>query len=128
MPPLNRQEIIREAKDKYRKMKADTVFSPALNNEIRFTNRGWNHLVHNGREFNDVYRRIKLLPLVKEIISTKKSFKEGRVWSNSYIVSAIRSMVIRNKQQKRMVKILILLDRNNEYTFFSVCDKPLKKV
>lgn len=98
------------------------VYSPALEANIYFTNKGINHLAHNGkRSFNDVYRRLKLLPYVRQIILKTKKYK-SRVMGDttSFELISKQKMSVYGKSQVKIIKIVVILTTQKRYTFLSV--------
>lgn len=122
MTKLNKKQIVSNAKDKYRELMKSPLYSPALKADIYFTNKGINHLAHNGkRSFNDVYRRLKLLPYVKRIILNKKTYS-SRVMGNitSFQISSKRKISVYGKSQIKLIKVVVILTAQKRYTFLSV--------
>jgi hypothetical protein len=99
------------------------LYSPALKSDIYFTNKGWNHLVHKGtRSFNDVYRRLKLIPYIKSIILNSKTYKTRMMTDSitSFQISGQRTITICGRTKKKLIKVVIILTAQKKYTFLSV--------
>lgn len=122
MNRLNRKEVIGNAKKEYRKLMKLPIYSVALKSDVYFTNKGINHLAHNGkRSFNDVYRRLKLLPYVKSVLLKTKKYKT-RIMGNttSFEISGERKITIRGKSQKKLIRVVLILTDQKRYTFLSI--------
>lgn len=108
----------------YKKMMGTSVYSPALNAEVRFTRKAWGHMVHNGRHFKDVYRRIMLIPLARPILSTIKTVQNVRPTLEPvfFTICSRRKVTINGKSSIKQIKVVVLKDRACNYTFLSICD------
>jgi len=119
---LNKKQFVDNAKKYYRKLMKTPIYSPALKTDIYFTNKGINHLAHSGkRSFNDVYRRLKLLPYIRPIITNAKTYK-SRVMGNttSFEISSQRKINVYGKPQTKLIKIVVILTIQQRYTFLSI--------
>lgn len=90
--------------DSWRKVKS---FSPALQSEIRISLLGWRHISGatgaKKRTFNDVYRRLKLLPLAKQIIETSTTM-QNITTRGDRIFYAIEAMIAVKENDKEEFK------------------------
>lgn len=122
MVKLNKKQFVDNSKKYYRKLMKSPIYSPALKADIYFTNKGINHLAHSGkRSFNDVYRRLKLLPYIRPIVLNTKLYKSRVMGSTtSFEISGKRKINIYGRSQNKLIKIVIILTAQKRYTFLSV--------
>lgn len=108
-------------------------FCPALNEDIKITWQGWNHIAGNKgatkRPWSDVYRRLKLLPLAKEIIekSTTVQNIDNRNGVTYFTLEAMKLMTIKNVKQWRKVRVILIQDKKIKKIFLSVMDKKQER-
>lgn len=94
--------------------------------------RGWNHIVGNKnntkRPWNDVYRRLKLLPLAKEIIESSTTIQniDKRKDSTFFILEAMKLITENKVKQWRKVRVILIEDKKSKKIFLSVMDKKQK--
>jgi hypothetical protein len=122
MVRLNKKQIVKNAKKYYQKLMVSPIYSPALKADVYFTNKGINHLAHSSkRSFNDVYRRLKLLPYIKPTITHTKIFKSRTMGQiTSFELSHLSKIKIHNHFQNKNIKVVVILTSQNKYTFLSV--------
>lgn len=118
----------------YKQWMKTRCFCPALNEDVVISYLGWNHLVGNKdnkkRPWNDVFRRLKLLPHAKAIIEQSNTVqniteKEGNIF---YILEAMRLVDTKNGKEHKKVKVVLIQLIQNGVTrkvFLSVQDRKL---
>lgn len=116
----------------YNRWRNQKIVSPALKKQVMFTRQGWEHITGRDdkkRTLADIYRRLKLLPHAKTIISKMPLVqnKRKRGQNTFYALEA----VIQIKQSERLIdrKIRVVLkeDKIGFVRFFSIMDKKQKK-
>lgn len=97
------------------------LFCLALNENIYFTRKGWNHLVNKRgrmRAFGDIARRSLLFPLVEDLVNSEHATITFR---NSFVsIEGITRGVL--------IRIVTIRDRGGKLIFLSVMDKKIGKV
>ncbi|KKP46493.1 MAG: hypothetical protein UR39_C0010G0004 [Candidatus Woesebacteria bacterium GW2011_GWA1_33_30] len=118
-----------KAKIYYDDWRKEKTYSPALKKNINITLKGWRHITgddqYKKRVFNDVYRRLKLLPSAKFIIKKSSTIQSVRV-KNSIKYFALEAVVpvkINKSKTLRIVKVIIQEDKIGNLVFLSVMDK-----
>jgi hypothetical protein len=105
----------RQAKEEYGKIKS--VWSPALGDEIAFNNKGFKHLVGDGRrprQKNDRMRRFALLPLASEIIASAKIYEDHRR------VGQTQYWAVAQENNGEIVRVVIRQIGSGRKHFFSI--------
>ncbi len=95
-----------------------------------FTLFGWNHLVGNDKKHRsvaDVYRRLKLLPLAKDIISKAGTVQSIRTINGvtSYGLDSVESIKIDGISRITKVRVIII-DTKTGKKFLSIMDRKIK--
>lgn len=74
----------------YNRWRNQKIVSPALKKQVMFTRQGWEHITGRDdkkRTLADIYRRLKLLPHAKTIISkmplVQNKRKRGEKWTRN---------------------------------------------
>lgn len=112
--------------DSWRKVKS---FSPALQSEIKVSLLGWRHISGatgaKKRTFNDVYRRLKLLPYAKQIIETSTTIQNivDRGGKTFYAIEAMVMIEEIGSKELRKIRVILIEDKNKNKIFYSVMDK-----
>lgn len=96
---------------------------------VRFSLKGWRHITgatgSKKRNYNDIYRRLKLLPYAKSI--TKKSTTIQNIVKRKnrtfYILEAVVSVSEGGKIALRKVRVIYEEDKQGKKVFLSVMDK-----
>ena len=64
----------------YNKWRKEKTYSPALKKNVRISLQGWYHITGESgskkRTFNDIYRRMKLLPFANKIIKKSTTIQD----------------------------------------------------
>lgn len=85
-------------------------------NKVRFSLLGWRHLIgstgHKKRTSSDTYRRLKLLPYVKEIIEKSKLIQnvEKKKGQNYYALEGILNVEEAGTTTLRKIRVIIIED------------------
>ena len=117
------------AKAYYDKWRKEKTYSPALKKKINITLKGWKHITgvtgHKKRPFNDVYRRLKLLPHAKSIIKKSTTVQNVKIKNKAkyYALEAVVNVKINSSNKLRKVRVIIQEDRLRNLIFLSVMDK-----
>lgn len=106
------------------------VYCPALKDKVYFTLAGWNHLVGNygkHRSVSDIYRRLKLLPLAKDIIAKAGTLQNVRtVKGNTYYgLDSIETIDINGVTKITKVRVIIM-DTKTGKKFYSIMDRKVR--
>ncbi len=107
-------------------------FCPAIKECVEITWRGWNHIVGNKnntkRPWNDVYRRLKLLPAAKEIIENSTTIQniDKRKGNTFFVLEAMKMITENNIKGWRKVRVILIEDKKGKKIFLSVMDKKQK--
>lgn len=106
------------------------VYSPALKEKVYFTLAGWNHIVGNygkHRSVNDIYRRLKLLPLAKDIISRAGTIQSVRTVKGvtSYGLDSIETINVNGVNKVTKVRVVIVNTKTGK-KFFSIMDRKIR--
>lgn len=113
----------------YKRWQKQKIYCPAFKQNVRFSLKGWRHITgatgDKKRKYNDVYRRLKLLPHAKTI--TKKSTtiqnitkRRGRTY---YVLEAILPVTEKGRVTPRKVRVVFEEDKKGKKVFLSVMDK-----
>ncbi|MDP3918062.1 MAG: hypothetical protein Q8Q30_02730 [Candidatus Woesebacteria bacterium] len=119
----------KKAKIYYNKWRKETTYSPALKKNIHITLKGWKHLTgatgHKKRTFNDIYRRLKLLPYAKLIIKKSSTIQNIKVKNNIkyFALEAVIPIKTTTTKQLRKVRVIIQEDKKGNLIFLSIMDK-----
>lgn len=117
----------------YKQWMKQKCHCPALNEHIKITWQGWNHIVGNKgatkRPWPDVYRRLKLLPFAKEIIekSTTVQNIDNRKGVIFFTLEAMKLVTIKSIKHWRKIRVILVEDKQTKKIFLSVMDKKLEK-
>lgn len=110
----------------YDSWRVSPIHCPALKKDVFFTLKGWNHLIKPGgmkkRSPGDLYRRLKSLPLVLNLIEsshTYQNLKEGKNCTY-YVLEAIVSVKEKGLAKTKKLKVVLLEDRAGKVRFLSV--------
>ena len=130
MPSLKKIRIT--AWEFYQKWRQEKTYSPALNCIVRVSLMGWNHLsgsdkARKKRTYQDAYRRYKLLPYAKKIITTSTTIqnitnKGGRKF---YALEAVVLVSYNGKKEERKIRVVIREDNQGNKIFYSVMDRRI---
>ena len=113
----------------YKQWMKQKCFCPAFNEYIKITWKGWNHIVGNKnstkRLWADVYRRLKLLPLAREIIENSTTIQniDNRNGTVFFILEAMKLVTENGTKQWRKVRVILVGDKEGRKVFLSVMDK-----
>lgn len=94
--------------------------------------KGWKHLTgvtgFKKRSFNDIYRRLKLLPYADEIIKTSTTIKNIVIKNKRkyYAIEAVIKVKEGEIEMFKKIRVIIQEDKNKIYRFYSVMDKKMK--
>ena len=91
-----------------------SVFCPALQSDVLFTNWGWEHLFEGKwRTSREIEARLTLLPLAKKLISTSTTVQKRRFqnYHDHYIFSALMDGTL---------LVVIVIENKKKYNFYSV--------
>ena len=73
------KSIKQKAWEFYNAWRQGKTYSPAFQSDVKISLRGWRHITgatgHKKRNFQDTYRRLKLLPYAKEIIEKSSTIQ-----------------------------------------------------
>ena len=126
MKDIKKEKIIaRKFYDEWRNVNS---FSPALNETVIVSLKGWNHIAGtkgHKRNVLDVLRRFKLLPYAKKLIETANTIQYKRKKKGiTYIaIEAIMKINLKNQEIERKVRVVLIQDKKGHYIFYSVMDK-----
>jgi hypothetical protein len=99
----------------------EKTFCTILNNEIRISRKGWDHLVSGSkskrRKIKDKHLRLSLLKEAKYIIKNPKKMFVSKKNSTNYIL--LEGDVTYGKS-KGKIKVLLKQDKQKNYYFYSV--------
>lgn len=114
----------------YKAWSREGVFCPAFGEKVYFTLVGWNHVVGNDkkhRSVRDVYRRLKLLPLAKDVISKAGTVQSVRTVSGvtTYGLDSIETIEINGVSRITKVRVIIV-DTKTGKKFLSIMDRKIK--
>ena len=113
----------------YSKWQKSKCYCPALKENVYFSTRGWNHIVGNKgskkRSWNDVYRRLKLLPFAREIISESTTIQNVETRGNDtyFVLEAMKLMTVNKKVRWGKIRVILIEDKQHRKIFLSVMDK-----
>jgi hypothetical protein len=124
------KKIKQETLNLYKSWRNEEIFCPAFKERVHFTLLGWNHLVGNNvkhRSVRDVYRRLKLLPLAKEIIAKSGTIQTFRIINGvtTYGLDSIETIFINGVSIVVKVRVVII-DTKSGKKFLSIMDRKLK--
>ena len=114
----------------YKTWRKEGVYCPAFKQKVFFTLSGWDHIVGNynkHRSVRDVYRRLKLLPLAKEIISKAGTIQSIRTVNGitTYGIDSIETITINSVKRVTKVRVIIT-DTKSGKKFLSIMDRKVK--
>jgi hypothetical protein len=121
--------IKKKSLELYKNWQKHKCYCPALKENIIFSSQGWNHIVGNKgskkRSWNDVYRRLKLLPFAKEIICESTTIQNVETRNNTtyFVLEAMKLLTVNKKVQWCKVRVIIVEDKIHRKIFLSVMDK-----
>lgn len=105
-----------------------TIYSPALDNLIRFNRHGWKHLLfdsHDHRRSNSIIRlRLHLLRYAPRIIKSKQStittsYTQKKIGRKQIQITYIQLFLFDRKLNKP-IKVIIRKFPQGQYHFFSI--------
>ena len=117
----------------YSSWRKESSFCPALQKEVSFTLKGWNHLIGSGgarkRMPSDVYRRLKVLPLAKEIIEKSTTIQniKKKNETNYYVLEAFMPVQEKGLSIYKKIRVILYEDRAKLIKFLSVMPKKAKE-
>ena len=123
----------KQALNFYKQWQKEKSYCPALKEKIIISTLGWHHITGQSgakkRTWNDIYRRLKLLPLAKEIINCSTTIqnitlKDGITY---YILEAIKLITIDKTKNWTKVRVIIIESDKQKKTFLSVMDRKIKE-
>ena len=109
--------------------KAGGINCPAFKCKVRISLLGWRHLIgasgHKKRISDDIYRRLKLLPYVKNIIENSKLIQNVKKKNNKiyYVLEGMLEVEERKIKALRKIRVVIVEDFKKNKIFLSVMDK-----
>ena len=114
----------------------ESVFCPALKENIYFTSKGFNHLLydsnHMPRKVSEQYLKLKLFEYVPKLIkeSTRihsiRIFKKGAFYKNRReIITITRYALVGNVRDIGRIRVIIERINSDKYCFLS--DMPNKR-
>ncbi len=114
----------------YKELRKDGVFCPAFKEKVTFSLLGWNHLVGNARKhrsISDIHRRLKLLPLVKEILSKAGTIQSVKLINGvtMYGFDSLETVEINGVGVLRKIRIIVIETKTGK-KFLSIMDSKLK--
>lgn len=114
------------------RLRETRTYSPALKKNVRFTRQGWEHITGRGRHkrtLRDVYRRLKLLPYARRIITVMPLVQDKRRRGGVvfYALEGVVQMTEKKRSEDRKVRIILKEDRAGTVGFYSIMDKKTKK-
>jgi len=100
--------------------------------QVLFTRQGWEHITGRDdkkRTAGDVYRRLKLLPHARGIISKMPLVQNKRRKGNNtfYALEAMIDIKDGDKVSERKIRVVLKEDKVGAVRFFSIMDKKQKK-
>jgi hypothetical protein len=113
---INLKRAQNEAWVLYDSWRKTGINSPAFRCKVRFSLLGWRHLIgstgHKKRTSDDTFRRLKLLPHVKEIIEKSKLIqniekKKGRLY---YALEGMIEVEEAGARDLRKIRVVIVED------------------
>jgi hypothetical protein len=113
----------------YSQWRGQSIFSPALKEEIHFTLLGWNHIVKprfRSRSTSDMYRRLKLLPYAKEVIAKSTTIQNIRARNGKtyYLIQSVEMVEDKGIKSPRQIKVIVI-DTASGKKFYSVMGKKI---
>ena len=118
----------------YNRWRKQKIYCPAFKQYVRFSLKGWRHIIgatgSKKRSYQDVYRRLKLLPHAKLITKQSTTIqnivkRKGRTF---FVLEAMVSINERNKIAPRKVRVVYEEDKKGNKIFLSVMDNKRYKV
>lgn len=131
MPSL--RKVKQEAWKFYQKWRKEKTYSPALDCEVRISLKGWRHITgatgHKKRKVDDTYRRLKLLPYAKGIITKSTTIQNvtNRRGTKYYAIEAMIKVKENSRESLRKVRTIIVEDKKKNKIFYSVMDKKTRR-
>ena len=128
--------ILREDKENgwliYSSWRVGPSRCPALNKDVYFTLKGWNHLIRPGgmkrRDPKDLHRRLAVLPLAKQIIEKSTTIqnitRKGK--TNYFVLEAMMPIKEKGLATYKKVRVILYEDRAGVIKFLSVMPRRQK--
>jgi len=117
----------------YSQWRKEKCYCPALKEEVVISLLGWYHLTgQNGakkRSWNDVYRRLLLLPYARDILleSTTIQNIEKRKKTTYYVIEAMKMVTEKGTREWRKIRVVLVESKKGKKIFLSVMDKKSPK-
>jgi|SRR3989338_8749291 len=114
----------------YKSWRNIEVYCPAFKENVYFTLLGWNHIVGNSKKHrsqSDVYRRLKLLPLAKDIISRSGTIQSIKVVNNitMYALDSIETIEVNGVKVTTKIRVIVLQTKSGK-KFLSIMDRKIR--
>ncbi len=124
------KDLKKESLALYKKLREEKIFCPAFQEEVQFTLMGWEHLVGSDRRhrsLKDVYRRLMLLPLAKDILQKSGTVQSVRTTRGvtTYGLDSIETVEIKGVKVTLKVRVIVR-DTKTGKKFYSIMDRKLK--
>ena len=122
---------LKKAKAFYDIWRKEITYSPALKCNVQVSLKGWYHITGSTgskkRSINDKYRRIKLLPIAKDILLKATTVQNITVKHKRkyFAIESMEEITINNTKQLCKVRVLLIEDKNGNKIFYSVMDKKI---
>jgi len=120
----NWKKTKKEAWEYYKKWMKEKTFCPLLNEDVRISRQGWDHLVNGGsktkRSIKDKHLRMRLLIPAKYVI--KNATKSSITTKNGVHYLALEGKTDKGKFQDT-VKVILKRDKKGNLIFYSVMKK-----
>ena len=113
----------------YNRWRKQKIYCPAFKQNVRFSLKGWRHITgatgNKKRSYNDVYRRLKLLPHAKAITQKSTTIQNivKRKKKTFYVLEAVVAVGEKNKIAPRKIRVIFIEDNKGKKVFLSVMDK-----
>ena len=113
----------------YKQWQKEKCYCPAFKEKVIISTLGWHHITGQSgakkRTWNDIYRRLKLLPLAKEIINSSTTIQNITTKSNTtyYILEAIKIVTINKTKVWTKIRVIIIESDKQKKTFLSVMSR-----
>lgn len=120
---LEQKKYIKDSKRLYDSIKGKKVHCKIIGVDVFFTALGWEHLAHNNRNFQDMYRRIQLLSYVESVVQNASEVKTSTTMKDCFILSGVRRFFIKRARvyEKKNVKVNVIKEKSGRYVFLSIC-------
>ena len=118
----------------YNRWRNQKIYCPAFKQYVRFSLKGWHHIIgatgSKKRSYQDVYRRLKLLPHAKSITKQSTTIQNivKRKSRTFFVLEAMVPVGEGNKIAPRKVRVVFEEDQKGNKIFLSVMDKKRSKV